>query len=337
MSELNEQAVVDEADDEKESLRDFFKSKGLFIIIWLFCFVVVSIVFLVKLDDIKTNLKDTRFFERIFGSTPVFIENHVSKKEKQKTDLGEKETVINIDKISGRNVPRGDDISETIPMEESVWSRPTESLVEEPPADVQQPGDDVGAAGIDYEIPTEEQPAAEVEPPAVYPVEEEFIPKSIPVDNSVFEEKPVRSLADVQMMNAKLWFVSVDADGRITRRQCTRRIVKADAPLTNNIKLILQGPDSRELDDGCMSLIPNGTRLITALVKDGVAFLNFSPEFESNRLGAEGYLAQLQQVVFTSTEFATVKSVQILIDGHKKETLGDGVWIGSPLSRSDFK
>ena len=31
------------------------------------------------------------------------------------------------------------------------------------------------------------------------------------------------------------------------------------------------------------------------------------------------------------------KQGQILIEGQKKETLGDGVWIGSPLSRADFK
>jgi spore germination protein GerM len=44
------------------------------------------------------------------------------------------------------------------------------------------------------------------------------------------------------------------------------------------------------------------------------------------------------QVVYTATAFSTVDSVQILIDGEKKEYLGsEGVWIGSPLARSSFR
>ena len=42
------------------------------------------------------------------------------------------------------------------------------------------------------------------------------------------------------------------------------------------------------------------------------------------------------QIVYTATEYSTVNSVQILIDGQKKEYLSEGVWIGSPLSRSSF-
>ena len=43
------------------------------------------------------------------------------------------------------------------------------------------------------------------------------------------------------------------------------------------------------------------------------------------------------QIVYTSTEFSTVDSVQFLIDGNKKDYLGsEGQWIGSPLSRASF-
>ena len=86
-----------------------------------------------------------------------------------------------------------------------------------------------------------------------------------------------------------------------------------------------------------MSLIPEGTRLLGASVKNGVATLNFSEEFEFNPVGVEGYIAQLTQLVFTATEFSTVKSVQFLIEGEKKDYLGsEGQWIGSPLARSSF-
>jgi spore germination protein GerM len=123
----------------------------------------------------------------------------------------------------------------------------------------------------------------------------------------------------------------------VSRKQISRTITKNDSPLTGNIQLLLAGPNASERSKGCRSLIPDGTRLLSASVRDGVALLNFSEEFEYNRVGVEGYLGQLMQIVYTATEFSTVNSVQFLIDGQKKEYLGsEGVWIGSPLSRSSF-
>ena len=86
-----------------------------------------------------------------------------------------------------------------------------------------------------------------------------------------------------------------------------------------------------------MSLIPSGSKLIGASVKDGVATLNFNENFEFNTYGVEGSIGQLMQIVYTATEFSTVKSVQFLIEGEKKEYLGsEGQWIGTPLARSSF-
>ena len=49
-------------------------------------------MFLVKQDDIYSNLKTTRFFERLFGSTPEFIQKHEVKEKK----VPEIETVIEL-------------------------------------------------------------------------------------------------------------------------------------------------------------------------------------------------------------------------------------------------
>ena len=66
-------------------------------------------------------------------------------------------------------------------------------------------------------------------------------------------------------------------------------------------------------------------------------FLNFNENFEFNSVGVEGCITQLMQIVYTATDFSTVKSVQFLVEGEKKEYLGtEGQWIGSPLSRNNF-
>ena len=86
-----------------------------------------------------------------------------------------------------------------------------------------------------------------------------------------------------------------------------------------------------------MNLIPPGTKLLSAKVSGGVAYLNFNEAFEINTYGVEGYIHQLEQIVFTATAFSTVNSVQFLIEGEKRDYLGsEGQWIGSPLSRSSF-
>ena len=63
-----------------------------------------------------------------------------------------------------------------------------------------------------------------------------------------------------------------------------------------------------------------------------------SESFSFNKYGVQGYLGQLMQIVYTATSFSTIDNVQFLIEGQKLEYLGgEGVWIGSPLSRISFK
>ncbi len=151
-------------------------------------------------------------------------------------------------------------------------------------------------------------------------------------------EQAAPSTEIVKMTSAKLCFAEIDNDGVISRREVSRKVVKTPSPLTNNIKLLLQGPNSEEADKGCTSLIPENISLLSASIKDGVAYLNFSKNFEFNRFGVEGYQTQLMQVVYTATEFSTVNSVQFLVEGEQKRYLGsEGIWIGTPLSRASFK
>ena len=129
----------------------------------------------------------------------------------------------------------------------------------------------------------------------------------------------------------------VDADGKLTPERATRVLPKSDAPMSDALETLFAAPTIDELKHGVRTLIPPGTKLRSAWVKDGVAFINVSEEFQFNQYGIDGALAQLLQVVFTATEFSTVKSVQFLIEGQKQEYLGaEGVWIGSPLSRTSF-
>jgi spore germination protein GerM len=76
--------------------------------------------------------------------------------------------------------------------------------------------------------------------------------------------------------------------------------------------------------------------MLSAAVRDSTAYISFNDDFQFNTYGVEGYIAQLRQLVFTVTEFPNVRDVQILIEGRRIDFMGEGIWIGSPLSRDMF-
>ncbi len=260
-------------------------STGLALACWVLGILILLIAFLVKQDDIKTNLKTTRFFERVFGSTPEFIEKH---EVKEKPVEEEKETVI------------------TLKTEEPVK--------QEVPVKVEEKKEEVKTEPV-------------VEKPKTTEVKK--------VQEPVVEKKP--EVKTITTVSQKLYLVYIGEDGSLSRKQVVRSVEKNDSPLMTNLNLLLRGPDRSESSKGYISLIPEGTKLLSASVRSGIAYLNFSEDFEFNQYGPDGYKGQLMQIVYTATEFSTVTGVQFLIEGQKKEYLGsEGVWIGSPLSRNSF-
>jgi germination protein M len=164
--------------------------------------------------------------------------------------------------------------------------------------------------------PTEKKPTAAATNPTTNPAPEKTIPTR----------------------RAKLFFVTIDAEGKVLRREVSRDIPQNDSTLSETLQTLFRGANADERAKGLRSLVPPGTRLLSATVKNGVATVNLSEEFQFNQFGIEGYIGQLAQIVFTATSYPTVKSVQILIDGQRREYLGaEGVWIGTPLSRDKFQ
>ena len=136
---------------------------------------------------------------------------------------------------------------------------------------------------------------------------------------------------------ASLFFIQVDDDGAISRHEVKRTVSSSDFPLTDALNALLAGPSADELSRNYITLIPSGTRLLSAQVRGSTAYVDFNEAFMYNRYGIEGYAGQLKQVVYTATSFATVKDVQILIEGSRRDFLGgEGVFIGKPLARASF-
>jgi ribosome biogenesis protein Nip4 len=133
-----------------------------------------------------------------------------------------------------------------------------------------------------------------------------------------------------------LYFLSIDKNGNIHRVAVKRILPDTESPLTETLHALLAGLSKSEEEQRLISLIPEGTELLSATVQEETAYINFNEEFLYNTHGKDGYAGQINQVLWTATEFSTVKRVQILIEGRKESYLGENIWIGSVLEREHF-
>lgn len=134
-----------------------------------------------------------------------------------------------------------------------------------------------------------------------------------------------------------LYFVTVTSNGATKLTPVKQTIIFVDEPLTKTFHSLLTGVSTADKKEGIRTLIPKGTKLLDAAVKNGTAYLNFNDQFRFNAYGVEGYKAQLEQVVYTATQFPTVKRVQILLNGKVRRFLSpEGITIAKPLDRASF-
>lgn len=135
----------------------------------------------------------------------------------------------------------------------------------------------------------------------------------------------------------RLYFLKLSPEGRLEPSGFIRELPAGSTPLAATLKALLLGPTLQDKAQGALSLIPQGTKLLSVRLKEGTALVSFSDEFEHNTSGLEGLAGQLREVVWTATQFPSVDAVQILINGQYRETLGEGgLTISAPLDRSNL-
>lgn len=282
----------------------------------LLAIIVMAIIFLAKKDQILSNYKETGFFERIFGKTPEFVENHEDKTKDTITLKEDDSVVINIDDSQNDEMesPKTSETPSVKQMIQNETSKVADAIQEKVESNISEKAKEVTQNA------------------------QESIKESISKATNATETVKNQTKTQTSTYDYQLCFVNIDSDGSVVRKIVKRTDKKSDSPLTTAINLLIKGPiKTSSAEKDCMNLIPEGTKLLGARVSDGVAYLNFNENFEFNSVGVEGIRGQLMQIVYTATSFSTVNSVQFLIEGSKQDYLGsEGQWIGSPLSRSNF-
>ena len=322
------------------------KHNGIAAAFWIAVAVALVIAFLVKQDHIIGVLKETAFFEHVFGREPDFIARHETSSQNKTDDMQSGETIV-----LEKEQPQKEQAQTQKEQAQGASSGAPENLL---------PSDRASSAAAERSE-TATNSSAPVSSPAAASTVSADSAKSGAVKPSAAEKtasgtkdksaassaaKPAASQAAASeakpaapaKMNQYLCFIAIGADGFVERKEVNRVVPKTNTPLTAALTALLEGPGIPELEKGYISLIPAGTKLLSASVQNKTAYINFSQEFAFNKYGEQGYLGQLMQVVYTATAFATIDNVQFLIDGEKNEYLGsEGVWIGTPLARYNFK
>jgi germination protein M len=117
-----------------------------------------------------------------------------------------------------------------------------------------------------------------------------------------------------------------------------REIPKTPAVGAAAMAALIAGPMGDELEGrpAMYTTIPDGTRFLGLTIDGGVATVNLSKEFDTGG-GSASVLGRLAQVVYTLTQFPTVKSVQFELDGEPATVFsGEGVLVDRPVGRDDY-
>jgi hypothetical protein len=115
-----------------------------------------------------------------------------------------------------------------------------------------------------------------------------------------------------------------------------RRVPQTTMPATAAVKALLAGPTAEDRAAGLGSAVPEGTRLLGLTIVGTAARVDLSGRFASGG-GTLSMTARVAQVVYTLTQFRTVRSVEFLLDGSPVDALGgEGIVLADGQRRSDW-
>jgi hypothetical protein len=267
------------------------------IVLWPVFFILICGIFMLNRDAIRGTLEKTQVWERLTGRAGTEQSPEIKVIPEFPAAPENRDPVLSAQIPQPRDA-LGDHAGVPDPFPQTA------------PAD----GRSVAEAGGEDRTGQAETQTASVKPPAA--------------------AAPPQPAGTEGVRDRALYYIQLDSgDGTILSIKVLRKIPVSDSPMLDALEALLQGPSEEERGKGLISLIPENVKILNAWITGKTAYISFNEDFQYNQYGAEGYIAQLRQIVWTATEFSTVEEVQFLIEGRRVDYLGESIWIGSPLSR----
>lgn len=148
---------------------------------------------------------------------------------------------------------------------------------------------------------------------------------------------PSASPSSTDTMIVRAYFVLGGKPGVVGLVPVLRVVPKSTAVATAAMKALLGGPTKVESGAPAITTaIPDGTTLLGLSAKNGVATVNLSTQYDSGS-GSDSMHFRLAEVVYTLTQFSTIKSVVFQIDGETVTVFGsEGIVLAGPVGRADY-
>ena len=147
---------------------------------------------------------------------------------------------------------------------------------------------------------------------------------------------PTPTKAPAQTMVIRAYFVLAGDVGVEGLVPTLREVPETTAVARAAMDALLRGEILADYDD-LSTAIPAGTRLLGLSIRDGIATVDLSREFESGGGSASAFY-RLGQVTYTLTQFPTVRAVLFQVEGKTVTTFGsEGIVLEGPQARDDFE
>lgn len=167
--------------------------------------------------------------------------------------------------------------------------------------------------------------------PSVTPTDE---PSSEPSSGPSTTPTPTAAPADTMIV--RTYFVLGGEPGVEGIVPTLAEAPKAPAVAGAAMAALLDGVPGGDRYAPISSAIPPATELLGLTIRNGVATVDLSTEFDSGG-GSASMQYRLAQVVYTLTQFSTVKSVVFQVEGQTVTVFGsEGIVLDGPVDRSDF-
>jgi hypothetical protein len=133
------------------------------------------------------------------------------------------------------------------------------------------------------------------------------------------------------LLSLQVWFTRGDGLVAVRRTHSPTRLVATTA-----MNALLDGPTAEERANGLASAVPAGTKLLGIAIRNGVATVDLTSEYQSGG-GSRSMQTRLGQVVYTLTEFPTVQKVRFRLDGSPVDVFSsEGIVLDHPVGRADY-
>ena len=130
-------------------------------------------------------------------------------------------------------------------------------------------------------------------------------------------------------LSLEVWFVR---DGKLVVERRSHRMTVNVA--TAALGELLSGPGR---GSGLATAIPDGTRLLGISIKNGVATVDLTSDYQAGG-GSRSMQLRLGQVVYTLTQFPTVRTVRFQLDGAPVNVFSsEGIVLDKPVGRGAYK